>query len=113
MDVGFANKIIIMKTYLISDNIDTLTGMRLAGVEGEVVHTADEATEVFERVLKNKDIGIIMVTEEITRVVPDLVTDIAINQSIPLLVEIPDRHGTKRSPTYLTDWINESIGIKI
>ena len=27
-----------MKMYLISDNIDTLTGMRLAGVEGEVVH---------------------------------------------------------------------------
>ena len=26
-----------MKMYLISDNIDTLTGMRLAGVEGEVV----------------------------------------------------------------------------
>ena len=25
-----------MKMYLISDNIDTLTGMRLAGVEGEV-----------------------------------------------------------------------------
>ena len=25
-----------MKMYLISDNIDTLTGMRLAGVEGAV-----------------------------------------------------------------------------
>ena len=24
--------------YLISDNVDTLTGMRLAGVEGAVVH---------------------------------------------------------------------------
>ena len=27
-----------MKMYLISDNIDTYTGMRLAGVEGAVVH---------------------------------------------------------------------------
>ena len=27
-----------MKMYLISDNVDTLTGMRLAGVEGVVVH---------------------------------------------------------------------------
>ena len=27
-----------MKMYLISDNIDTLTGMRLAGVDGIVVH---------------------------------------------------------------------------
>ncbi len=28
-----------MKMYLISDNIDTCTGMRLAGVEGAVVST--------------------------------------------------------------------------
>ena len=27
-----------MKMYLISDNVDTLTGMRLAGVDGVVVH---------------------------------------------------------------------------
>ena len=27
-----------MKMYLISDNIDTFTGMRLAGIEGAVVH---------------------------------------------------------------------------
>ena len=31
-----------MKMYLISDNIDTLTGMRLAGVDGIVVHEREE-----------------------------------------------------------------------
>ena len=31
-----------MKMYLISDNIDTWTGMRLAGVEGAVVHEKAE-----------------------------------------------------------------------
>lgn len=31
-----------MKMYLISDNIDTWTGMRLAGVEGAVVHGKEE-----------------------------------------------------------------------
>ena len=34
-----------MKMYLISDNIDTLTGMRLAGVEGVVVHEMQEVKE--------------------------------------------------------------------
>ena len=29
---------IVVKMYLISDNVDTYTGMRLAGVEGQVVH---------------------------------------------------------------------------
>ena len=30
-----------MKFYLISDNRDTLVGMRLSGVEGVIVHTQD------------------------------------------------------------------------
>ena len=35
-----------MKMYLISDNVDTLTGMRFAGVDGVVVHERDELKEV-------------------------------------------------------------------
>ena len=31
-----------MKMFLISDNVDTQTGMRLAGVEGVVVHEREE-----------------------------------------------------------------------
>ena len=31
-----------MKMYLISDNLDTLTGMRLAGVDGIVVHERND-----------------------------------------------------------------------
>ena len=38
-----------MKMYLISDNVDTLTGMRLAGVDGVVVHERDELKEVIRR----------------------------------------------------------------
>ena len=35
-----------MKAYLISDNVDTQVGMRLAGIKGIVVHERDE---VFRR----------------------------------------------------------------
>ena len=38
-----------MKFYLISDNIDTQIGMRLAGVEGVVVHTSDEVGSALDR----------------------------------------------------------------
>ena len=36
-----------MRFYLISDNTDTQTGMRLAGIEGVVAHQADEVTAAF------------------------------------------------------------------
>ena len=40
-----------MKFFLISDNIDTQMGMRLAGIEGVVVHERQEVLEVLEKVL--------------------------------------------------------------
>ena len=48
-----------MKMYLISDNVDTYTGMRLAGVDGVVVHERDELREELEKVLLDKTIGIV------------------------------------------------------
>ena len=44
-----------MKMYLISDNIDTWTGMRLAGVEGAVVHEKQELKAEIDKVLADKE----------------------------------------------------------
>ena len=49
-----------MKMYLISDNIDTYTGMRLAGVEGVVVHERAELKEALEHTIADKEVGIIL-----------------------------------------------------
>ena len=48
-----------MQMFLISDNIDTYTGMRLAGVEGVVVHTHDELKDALQNAISKKEIGII------------------------------------------------------
>ena len=47
-----------MEMYLISDNVDTYTGMRLAGVDGVVVHQRDELKEALDNVLLRKEVGI-------------------------------------------------------
>ena len=100
-----------MKMYLISDNIDTLTGMRLAGVE--VVHGRRETKQAVEKILEDKDLGILLLTEKLSFEIPELVDDIKLNRKQPLLVEIPDRHGSGRQPNFITNYINEAIGIKI
>ena len=46
-----------MQMFLISDNVDTYTGMRLAGVEGVVVHEHDELKEALQNAIANKEIG--------------------------------------------------------
>lgn len=102
-----------MKMYLISDNIDTLTGMRLAGVEGTVVHEKQELKEALDKVLADKEIGVILLTEKFGRDFPDLVNDVKLSYRHPLFVEIPDRHGTGRKPDFITSYVNESIGLKL
>lgn len=102
-----------MKMYLISDNVDTYTGMRLAGIEGVVVHEEAELREELEKVLADKEIGIVLLTEKFGRDYPGLIGDLKLNRRIPLFVEIPDRHGTGRSKNFITDYVNQAIGLKL
>lgn len=102
-----------MKMYLISDNVDTLTGMRLAGVEGVVVHGRRETKEAVEKVLEDKRLGLLLITEKLSFEIPELIDDIKLNRKHPLLVEIPDRHGSGRQQNFITNYINEAIGIKL
>lgn len=102
-----------MKMYLISDNIDTFTGMRLAGIEGCVVHEEDEVEEALKRTIADKSVGIILLTEKFGRDFPELVNSIKLATKSPLIIEIPDRHGTGRRPDFITAYVTEAIGLKL
>lgn len=102
-----------MKMFLISDNIDTQTGMRLAGVEGVVVHEREELRQALETTLADKSIGVILLTEKFGREFPDIIDDVKLNHKLPLIIEIPDRHGTGRKPDFITSYVNEAIGLKL
>ena len=99
--------------FLISDNVDTYTGMRLAGVDGVVVHERKELREQLEKVLQDKSIGIVLLTEKFGREFPDILDEFRLDRKIPLLIEIPDRHGTGRIKDFITSYITEAIGLKL
>lgn len=102
-----------MKMYLISDNVDTLTGMRLAGIEGVVVHYENEINEQLDRILKDKEVGVLLITEKIGQIVEERIVDIKLNYPTPLVVQIPDRHGSERGLDSITKYVREAIGLKI
>ncbi len=102
-----------MKMYLISDNVDTYTGMRLAGVDGCVVHQREELRSALQNALADSSIGIILLTEKFGIEFPEIIDDVKLNRKIPLIVEIPDRHGTGRKPDFITSYVNEAIGLKL
>lgn len=102
-----------MRIYAISDNVDTRTGLRLVGADAAVVHTREEMEAELAKVLNNRDIGILAVSEKLALQFPDLLDEVRDKHSVPLVVVIPDRHGTIRERDFLSNYVREAIGIKL
>ena len=102
-----------MKIYLISDNMDTRVGLRLAGIDGVVVHTLEDLKEQLDYVVSNKDIAIVLIVENLANKFPNIINKIKLTKKFPLVVEIPDRHGTGRKSDFVSSYIKEATGIKI
>lgn len=98
---------------MISDNHDTLVGMRLAGIEGEVVHGEDETSRAMTSAMLMEDVAILAVTEKAAELVPDIMQRAREHGDLPIVVEIPDRHGTKRGADFLTRYVRDAIGVKM
>ncbi|WP_411677729.1 V-type ATP synthase subunit F [Caproicibacter sp.] len=102
-----------MRFYVISDNVDTQVGMRLAGIEGVVVHEADEVKQALQKAMDEEDIAVVLITEALLSLCSDMVYNLKLNQRRPLIVEIPDRHGNGRTKDSITRYVREAIGVKI
>lgn len=102
-----------MRFYLISDNVDTAIGMRLAGIEGVVVHEDSEVRDALTKAMDYDDVAVILMTERLVSLCPDLVYNLKLNRKQPLIVEIPDRHGNGRAKDSITRYVRDAIGVKI
>lgn len=103
-----------MKFMLISDNHDTLVGMRLAGIEGQLAHSANEVETALNTAIADESIGIILITEKLVPLCPDIIYDLKLSCKRPLIVEIPDRHTSSgRSAGSITKYIKDAIGVNL
>ena len=102
-----------MKFFLISDNVDTKMGMRIAGIDGVVVHTEQEVTRELTKAMEREDVAVILMTETLVSLCPDLIYDLKLNRKKPLIVEIPDRHGNGRTKDSITKYVQDAIGVKL
>ena len=102
-----------MKVFCISDNIDTQMGMRLAGIETVVLHQREEVIAKLAELIQDKEIAIILLTTIIVNLCPDVIANYKLELKSPLLVEIPDRHGSANIGETIDSYISESIGVKL
>lgn len=102
-----------MKFFLLSDNIDTQMGMRLAGVEGVVIHEREEVLRELEKAMHDEEIAVILMTTKLVQTCPEVISEIKLRQPKPLIVEIPDRHGSAKIGETINRYVSEAIGVKL
>ena len=90
-----------------------MMGMHLAGIDGVVVHEDKEVRDTLKKAMDMEDIAVILMTERLVQLCPELVYDLKLNRKQPLIVEIPDRHGNGRAKDSITRYVREAIGVKI
>ena len=88
-------------------------GMRFAGIPGVVVHEEEEVRRELTQAIEREDIAVILMTEKLVSLCPDIVYDLKLNRKKPLIVEIPDRHGNGRTADSITRYVREAIGVKL
>ncbi|HAN21259.1 MAG: ATP synthase subunit F [Clostridiales bacterium GWF2_36_10] len=101
-----------MRFYLISDNVDTSVGLRLAGIEGEIVQNESGVKSALNKAINDKEIGIILITTKLCKLCPEYISELKEQFSVPIITEIPDRHGSSER-SLLADAVRDAVGIKI
>lgn len=102
-----------MKFYLISDNTDTYIGMRMAGIEGVVVHEADGVRAAIDEAVGNPEVGVVLITAKLMELCRSEIYEMKLNLSRPLIMEVADRHGDGKVSDSITRYVREAVGIKI
>ncbi len=101
-----------MKYFVIADE-DTVLGFRYAGVEGQIVHTPEEARAALAECVASRVAGIVILTDEIAATIQDDVNKLRFESQTPLVVQIPGPDGPLPGRADLLAMIREAMGIKV
>ncbi|MCD8390883.1 MAG: V-type ATP synthase subunit F [Firmicutes bacterium] len=87
--------------------------MRLAGIEGCVAHDAKTIKDAVNKAVSDSDVGILLLTEKAGAMVKKYIDNLKMTIHTPLIVEIPDRHGSRDIAESINKMVQESIGLKL
>jgi V/A-type H+-transporting ATPase subunit F len=98
---------------LVIGHPEAVLGFSLAGVSGRAVATAAEVNQALDEVQAAKDIGIVLVTQDVAELIPARMEHLKLRSTIPLVVEIPSPQGVPEGQESLGEIVLRAIGIKL
>jgi V/A-type H+-transporting ATPase subunit F len=98
---------------LVIGHPDAVLGFSLAGVGGRIATTAEEVNQALDDAQADKDVGIVLVTQDMAALIPSRMEYLNLRSTVPLVVEIPSRGGVPEGQPSLGDIVLRAIGIKL
>ena len=98
--------------YFVIADEDTLLGFRCAGLSGRAVSAGEEAVEAL-REAREKNAGIVIVTEEVAAMIGAEIDALRFSDELPMVVEVPGAQGPMPGRRSLSEVIREAIGVKV
>ena len=92
---------------------EAVLGFSLVGVGGRAATNAAEANQALDTALATPDVGIILVTEDVSAMVGARMDQLKMHSAVPLVVEIPAPGGSPPGKPPLSEVVKRAIGIKI
>ena len=77
-----------MKIVSICDDEDICTGLQLAGIGGCVVHNPKEFSQIFEEIITDDQIGILVITKKLFNLHSSWIDEIRLGKPLPLIVQL-------------------------
>ncbi len=101
-----------MAFYIIAGE-ELVIGFRFVGVPGTVAETVEEAREAFRAATTTPGIMVLIISEQVSAMIPHEVMDWQMSGAYPLLVEIPGIAGHVEGRAGLIDAIREAVGLHV
>jgi vacuolar-type H+-ATPase subunit F/Vma7 len=98
---------------LIIGHPEAISGFSLVGVHGQVATNGEQAKQALEQALMTTDIGIILITQDVSGLIKDRINQLNQRGTAPLVVEIPGPEGVRPDQPTLGEVIRRAIGEKI
>lgn len=98
---------------LVIGHPEAVLGFSLAGVSGRVATTAAELNQALDEVQASRDVGIVLVTQDVAQLIPARMEHLKLRSTIPLVVEIPAQGGAPEGQESLGEIVLRAIGIKL
>ncbi len=99
----------LMKVVTVGSRV-FVTSFQLAGVQGKIVDSSENAFEEIKKLYEDSDVGLVLVSDDLTAEINDRLTKLRAQQSTPLVFALP-ASGSEKSEVDYRVMLKKILGV--